>query len=277
MGVPYAEVIGDPVAHSRSPLIHQFWLEKLGIEGEYRAMRVRPDELADYFEARRRDPDWRGCNVTMPLKRRILPLVDRQFEGATVTGAANLVMKVSASSIGWPHGGLVANNTDLRGFAEPFRRAFPDRGSAAIIGAGGAARAAFVALAALGFTIVHVANRTRSSAEALLRELGQPDAADRAFDLYAPIPAVGLLVNAGAIGDRGGGLDLAALPPSAIVYDIVYEPLETPLLAAARARGLRTIDGLQMLVGQAAASFVHFFNGEPPREHDEELREMLTS
>jgi shikimate dehydrogenase len=111
----------------------------------------------------------------------------------------------------------------------------------------------------------------------MLRELGQPDAADHAFDLDAPIPAVALLVNAGAIGDRGSSLDLAALPPSAIVYDIVYEPLETPLLAMARARGLRTIDGLQMLVGQAAASFVHFFDVEPPRKHDKELSEMLTS
>ena len=111
----------------------------------------------------------------------------------------------------------------------------------------------------------------------MLREFGQAHAADLAFDLDAPIPVVDLLVNAGAIGDRGGALDLSALPPSAVVYDIVYDPLETPLLAAARRHGLRTIDGLDMLMGQAAASFVHFFESEPPREHDEELRRMLTS
>ena len=277
MGVPYAELIGDPVAHSKSPLFHKFWLGKLGLEGDYRATRVTAGELPSYLEARRADPDWRGCNVTMPLKRRILPLVDRHLEGATAAGAANHVMKLPAADIGWLHDGLVANNTDLRGFAEPFRRTYPERGAAAIIGAGGAAGGPSAAPAALGFAIVHVANRTRANAESMLRELGQPDAADLAFELGAPIPAVDLLVNAGAIGARGGALDLAALPPGAIVYDIVYDPPETALLAAARARGLRAIDGFEMLIGQAAASFVHFFDSEPPREHDEELREMLTS
>ena len=268
MGIPYAEVIGEPVDHSRSPLIHAFWLEKLGLEGEYRRTPVTRQDLGAYLEERRRDPDWLGCNVTMPHKIAILPLLDGLFEGAKAIGAANLVMNVG--------GKLAGGNTDLRGFAEPFRDDFPERGTAALIGAGGAARAAFIALAALGFTTVHVGNRTRGHAEAMLRSLGQRAALARSLD--DTIPAVDLLVNASAIGGADGdfAFDLHWLPATAIVYDIVYAPLETPLLAAARRRGLRTIDGLAMLIGQAAASFVHFFEGEPPREHDGELRELLT-
>jgi shikimate dehydrogenase len=276
MAVPYAEVIGDPIGHSKSPLIHRFWLERLGLRRDYRATRVTPKHLRLYLDERRSDPDWVGCNVTMPLKRTILPLLDRCFAEAKAIGAVNTVMKIDRTEIDWPHAGLVGNNTDLRGFAEPFRGPFPERGSAALIGAGGAARAALVALGALGFRITHVANRTRTKAEAMLRELGcHPDLARRLDD---PLPAVDLLVNASAIGSRGAhyDLDLSSLPPTAIVYDIVYDPPETALLAAARARGLRTIDGFQMLIGQAAASFVHFFDSEPPRDRDDELRELLT-
>jgi shikimate dehydrogenase len=276
MGVPYAEVIGDPIAHSKSPLIHKFWLERLGLGYEYRATRVTGEYIRLYLDERRGDPDWVGCNVTMPLKREIVPLLDRSFPAVEVTGAVNTVMKIDRDDIEWPRAALVGNNTDLRGFAEPFRGPYPERGFAALIGAGGAARAAFVALAALGFRIVHVANRTRLNAEAMLRQLGQR--AHLAHGLEDAIPAVDLLVNASAIGSRGAhhDFDLGALPPTAIVYDIVYDPPETALLAAAGARGLRTIDGFQMLIGQAAASFVHFFDGEPPRELDGELRELLT-
>lgn len=268
MGVRYAEVIGDPVAHSKSPLIHAFWLEKLGLEGAYRRRPVTAQGLDAYLLERRRDPDWLGCNVTMPHKLAIMPLLDGLFEGAKATGAVNLVMNVD--------GRLAGGNTDLRGFAEPFRDDFADRGTAALIGAGGAARAAFIALTALGFSIVHVGNRTRSHAAAMLRSLGQRGSLARSLE--DPIPAVDLLVNASAIGGEAGAFsfDLRWLPATAIVYDIVYVPLETPLLAAARKRGLRTIDGLAMLIGQAAASFVHFFDGDPPREHDAELRERLT-
>lgn len=268
MGVPYAEVIGDPVAHSKSPLIHKFWLEKLGGEGDYRALRVAEAELPDYLESRRADPDWLGCNVTMPLKRSIVRLLDRNMPGVLATGAANTVLRVPA--------GLLGNNTDLRGFAEPFREHYSERGKAALIGSGGAARAALVALAALGFETVYIANRTLDKAETMARSLGQHDTALGSLD--EPIPAVDLLVNASALGSRGapGAVDLSLLPPTAIVYDVVYDPLETELLAAARRRGLRVIDGLTMLIGQAAASFVHFFDGEPPRQHDAELRERLT-
>jgi shikimate dehydrogenase len=276
MAIPYAEVIGDPVAHSKSPLIHEFWLRKLALEGDYRLLRVTEPELPDYLESRRADPDWLGCNVTMPLKRAIVPLLDRNMEGVLVTGAANAVLKVPAEGIGRESDGLVGNNTDLRGFAEPFREHHSERGKAALIGSGGAARAAFVALAALGFEIVHFANRTPDKAATMLRSLGQYGKVVASLD--DPIPPVDLLVNASALGSREapGTVDLGRLPPHAIVYDIVYDPLETELLAAAKRRGLRTLDGLTMLIGQAAASFVHFFGGEPPRQHDAELRELLT-
>ncbi|HYD36542.1 MAG TPA: shikimate dehydrogenase [Allosphingosinicella sp.] len=275
MGVNYVEVIGDPIGHSKSPLIHKFWLEKLGVEGDYRALRVTEAELPDYLESRRSDPDWLGCNLTMPLKRSVVPLLDRNTAAVQVTGAANTVLKVRAEAIGRATDGLVGNNTDLRGFAEPFREHHSERGKAALIGSGGAARAAYVALAALGFEIVYIANRTPEKAATMARSFGK-----RGLDigpLDAPIPAVDLLVNASALGSRfaPGMVDLDQLPPNAIVYDIVYDPVETELLAAARRRGLRVIDGLTMLIGQAAASFVHFFDGEPPRRHDPELRERL--
>ena len=144
MGIPYAEVIGDPIAHSKSPIIHQFWLRKLGFEGDYRSTRVTAQGLGDYLETRRSDPDWLGCNVTMPHKVAIAPRLDGLFEGAKATGAVNLVKNVD--------GKLAGSNTDLRGFAEPFREEIDERGTAALIGAGGAARAAFIALAALGFS-----------------------------------------------------------------------------------------------------------------------------
>jgi len=268
MGIPYAEVIGDPVAHSKSPAIHKFWLGKLGMEGDYRQTRVTSQDLGRHLQERRRDPDWTGCNVTLPHKVDVIGLLDGLFPEAKAVGAVNLVMNHKGS--------LLGANGDLRGFAEPFRSQYPDRGTVALIGAGGAARAAFVALAGLNFDIVHVANRTPGHAEAMLRSLHQKGLAARSLD--DRIPAVDLLVNASALGTPGNDFefDLRALPAHAIVYDIVYAPLETPLLAAARSRGLRTIDGLSMLIGQAAVAFVHFFDGTPPREHDAELRELLT-
>jgi shikimate dehydrogenase len=265
---PYAEVIGDPIAHSKSPIIHKFWLEKLGLDGDYRSLQIGSGGVGNYLQERRGDRDWAGCNVTSPHKVAILDSLDGLFPEATAVGAVNLVMKHD--------GRLFGANTDLRGFAEPFRSQYAARGSAALIGAGGAARAAFLALAGLNFDIVHVANRTVSRGDSMLRALGQKDLTAKSLD--APVPAVDLLVNASTLGSPGNDfhIDLSSLPAGAIVYDIVYAPLETPLLASARARGLRTIDGLTMLIGQAAASFVHFFRSEPPREHDGELRELLT-
>jgi len=267
MGIPYAEVIGDPIAHSRSPAIHKFWLEKLGLEGDYRAVQISTRDLPAYLDARRADPDWRGCNVTMPLKTAAVALMDGLLPGAKAVNAVNTMFVVD--------GRLCGNNTDLRGFAEPFRNDRESRGNALVIGTGAAARTAFIALAALDFRTVRLGGRNAGRARSLLRSLGQRSAA---VPLDRPPPSINLLVNASAGGMTGQDpleFDLKRLPPSAVVYDIVYQPLETPLLAQARALGLRTLDGLDMLIGQAAASFCHFFDGQPPRQHDAELRELL--
>lgn len=271
MGTPYAEVIGDPVEHSKSPLIHKFWLEQLGIEGDYRATRVTADQLPAYVAERRGDPDWRGCNVTMPLKRAISPLMDGLFEGATAAKAVNTVFRYEEK--------LIGNNTDFRGFASPFRDQFLERGPAMVFGTGAAARTAFISLAALDFSPILVTGRDEAKARALLADLGQ---SDQPYPIEQPLPELQLFVNAsasGMVGRDSVAIDLSPLSSNAIVYDIVYDPLDTALLTQARRRGLRTIDGLTMLIGQARASFVHFFDAasEPDDVHDAELRERLTS
>lgn len=268
---PYAEVIGDPVAHSKSPVIHQFWLDKLGLDGEYRAFQVKPSDLMSYLQHRREDSDWRGCNVTMPHKVNIAAHLDRLFPTAKLLGAVNTVKRNG-------EGRLSGDNTDTRGFSEPFRDQHHGRGTALLLGTGGAARAIFIALAALNFKPIHVMARSAASGREFLKSLNQRST--RSLTFADPIPSVHLVVNATSLGMLGGEpllVDLEALPPTAVVYDIVYAPLDTQLLKQARTRGLKVVDGLSMLIGQAAAAFPYFFDGEPPREHDAELRALLTS
>ena len=150
MSKPYAEVIGDPIAQSKSPAIHNFWLEKLGIDAEYRACHVTSDSLADYLEVRRADPDWRGCNVTMPHKQAVMPLLDTIEAPADAIGAVNTIYPVSGD-------GLAGTNTDANGFLEPLRPELEGEHyfrMARILGTGGAARAIVTALAGHGFTLV---------------------------------------------------------------------------------------------------------------------------
>lgn len=267
---PYAEVIGDPIAHSKSPLIHAFWLDRLGLAGTYRATHVRPADLAGYFATRAADPDWRGCNITVPHKQAALGYVGATRAVADAIGAINLVYRD-------PDGTLVGTNTDAEGFAAPLA-AVPLAGApVVVVGAGGAARAVLHALAARQVGPVTILNRSPDKAAALLRHF---DLAGAALPLSAPVPPARLLVNTSTLGMVGQpplDIDLAPLGPDAIVYDIVYAPLETPLLAAARARGLATIDGLEMLIGQAAAAFAQLFGIAPPRDADPELRARLTA
>lgn len=280
---PYAEVIGDPIAQSKSPAIHNFWLGKLGIDAEYRACHVRPAELADYFLRKRGDPDWRGCNITMPHKQAVMPLLDAIDPEAARIGAVNTVVSDA--------GRLVGYNTDSPGFLEPLRDALAQRHlfrMARILGAGGAARAIVSALAKQGFTLV-LAARDPGKARAMLDELA-PGGEHHAIDLThfaTPIDFAfddreqlfDLVVNASPLGMRGQSplaFDFSHAPPGCTVYDIVTHPLETPLLVEARAQGLATIDGLAMLIGQAAVAFEKFFGAPAPREHDAELRELLT-
>lgn len=267
-GVPYAEVIGDPIAQSKSPLIHRTWIDQLGIVGDYRACHVRPDELAGYITARQADPDWRGCNITMPHKQAMLDLVGDPGNIKDSIGAMNTVLRNKA-------GVLIGTNTDVGGFFAPLADMDLAGREVVVIGAGGAARAVLFALARSGCGPVTILNRNVLKASALLAHFGLKG---RALPLGSRLPAAALLVNASSLGMKGQDpldLDLSPLPGDALVYDLVYSPLETPLLRAAHARGLDTIDGLEMLIGQAALAFELFFGAAPPDDEDGVLREKL--
>ena len=280
----YAEVIGDPIAQSRSPAIHQFWLGKLGIAAEYRACHVTAGGLGDYFSARRPDPDWRGCNITMPHKQAAMALVDRLDPLAARIGAINTVVRGE-------DGHLTGFNTDAAGFLEPLRQQLDDTHlwrMARIIGAGGAARAIVAALADAGFTLV-LAARDPAKARLLLDELApggehhtpplEQFAAATGFAFDDRSQLLDLVINASPLGMAGQpplAFDLSHIPPGSTVYDIVTNPRETPLLAAARDAGFATIDGLAMLIGQAAAAFEMFFGAPAPRAFDSELRALLS-
>jgi shikimate dehydrogenase len=282
--VPYAEVIGDPIGHSKSPLIHRFWLKKLGLDYDYRATRVTSAELPVFLEARRKDPLWRGCNVTMPLKRDVLQCIYECSSEVEVIGAANTIVRVGADSR------LQAHNTDWIGVREPLAKwcTDPRGGGVAIIGTGGAAAAATATVLKHRAGIL-ISNYGRSHQSALaFRERvdkGEDDSRlvapidDLADAANWPIEAT-LLINASPLGMRGHprlDVDLSRMTAGSIVFDMVYDPPETDLLRQARALGLTAIDGLAMLVAQAAAAF-ELFVGEPaPREFDAELREMLRS
>lgn len=280
----YAEVIGDPVAQSKSPAIHTHWLGALGVAADYRACPVAAAALADYLTQRRDDPEWCGCNVTMPHKQAIIGLVDRLDPLAARIGAVNTVIRAG-------DGSLAGFNTDAGGFLEPLRPVLaspPRLRSALVLGTGGAARAVVAALAGEGVTVA-LAGRDPAKARALLEEL-DPAGGHRAADLASFAAPAGrprdqggrgfdLIVNASPLGMAGQpplAFDLSHARPDSIVYDIVTHPLDTPLLRAARAAGLRTIDGLAMLIGQAATAFTLFFGEVPPREdRDRALREVL--
>jgi shikimate dehydrogenase len=265
----YAEVIGDPIAHSKSPLIHGFWLKALDIDAEYRATHVTPDELPGYFEERRADPNWRGCNITLPHKQAALDHVEDRGDVRGSIGAINTVVRAE-------DGALVGTNTDAGGCYAPIAGLDLEGRHAVVIGAGGAARAVLFALSKLGIGRVTILNRNVLKAAALLSSFAIKG---DAVPLGSPLPPADLLVNASALGMTGQPpleLDLSRLPENAVVYDIVYAPLETAMLAQARDRDLDTVDGLDMLIGQAALAFELFFGAEPPRDRDDELRDLLT-
>ncbi|MDJ0978480.1 MAG: shikimate dehydrogenase [Erythrobacter sp.] len=283
MTCPYAQVIGDPIAQSKSPAIHGFWLEKLGIEADYTAECVAARELAAYCDRVSDDPHWRGCNVTMPHKQAVMAHLASVDDAAKRIGAVNTIYPAFDRR-------LVGANTDAAGFLEPLRGKLSEKHlfrMARILGTGGAARAIVTALYDEGFTLV-LAGRNPDKARALLDELapvGEHHAVhldhfavptDFAFDNREG--CLDLVVNASPLGMRGQpalAFDWTHAPPGAIAYDIVTDPVDTAFLQAARLAGYDTIDGLSMLIGQAAAAFEIFFGAKAPREHDAELRERL--
>ena len=283
---PYAEVIGDPIAHSKSPLIHNFWLGKLGIDAEYRACHVRSDELADYFTRKREDADWRGCNVTMPHKQAVQVAVDAVDDDARRIGAINTI--VHSHDVGRA-GGLVGFNTDAAGFIEPLVPLLGDERDrfAYVMGSGGAARAIIDALFEAEFLIFSISRDRDKARREFLAYLGDDEDFLLEFDdlhagdLRPADPDVfSVWVNATPLGMSGQPpLPMVWGPvfENSVIYDIVTNPAQTPLLLEANLRGLRTIDGLAMLIGQAAVAFEKFFGQPAPREHDGELRALLTA
>jgi shikimate dehydrogenase len=268
MGVPYAEVIGDPIAHSKSPIIHKFWLEKLGLEGDYRRAHVRAGELQSYLAERRADLDWRGCNVTMPHKAEIAELLDTVNPSGRRIGAVNTVVRHDDQ--------LAGVNTDWQGLNIALGAHSVDGKDVVLIGAGGAARAALEDMWWGKPRSLIIMNRDLGKAAALLEQFGIEGSV---LPLGDP-PSADLLINASALGMEGYpplDIDLSALRPTAAVLDMVYHPLETRLLQQANSRGLIAIDGLEMLIWQAAIAFQLFFGTPAPEPVDDpELRALLT-
>jgi shikimate dehydrogenase len=274
---PYAEVIGDPIGHSKSPAIHGFWLGKLGLDADYRAVHVLSESLADYFAERRQDAAWRGCNVTVPHKQAVIPFVDELSPLAGEVGAVNLIT---------PQGSrLAADNSDVLGIINslpPDLLAKPPI-RMCLIGSGGAARAALAAFNRLPVGEVGLNVRDRAKGEGLLEEFSIAGRCGPVDD-EQNIVGADLLVNATTLGMAGqtampdGVLrHVTAMGSGAVVFDMVYSPLDTELLLVARRSGLATVDGLAMLIEQAAAAFERFFGTPPPRAHDDALRALLTS
>lgn len=257
-----AGVVGWPIAHSLSPRLHGLWLRHYRIDGAYVPLAVRPEHLADVLAALPK-LGFRGVNVTVPHKEKALALVHEAEPSARRIGAVNTIVIDG-------EGRLIGGNTDAFGFVESLREAIPGwragRGPVVVLGGGGAARAIIVALLDEGAAEVRLVNRTFARAAGLAAELGGPVAASPWTERAEALAGAALLVNATTLGMRHQpplDLDLARLPESAIVCDIVYAPPLTPLLAAAAARGNPTVSGLGMLLHQARPGFAAWFGRMP--------------
>lgn len=256
-----AGVMGWPIAHSRSPRIHGHWLKEYGIDGAYVPLAIRPEHLGEAFSALPK-VGFRGWNITLPHKEAALRLVDERTSAAERIGAVNTVTVQ-------PDGSLSGDNSDAFGFLAHLDQSapgWPRYRPAVVLGAGGAARAICFALQEAGVPEIRLTNRTLARAENLAADNGsnvRPVAWD---EREAVLDGAGLLVNTTSLGMHGQPpleLRLDALPVDAVVNDIVYVPLETPLLARAKARGLGTVDGLGMLLHQARPGFERWFGRRP--------------
>jgi shikimate dehydrogenase len=257
-----AGLLGWPVAHSRSPVIHNHWLAQYGLPGRYVLFPVPPEKL----EAAVRGMaalGLRGCNVTTPHKQAIFPLLDRVDDLAQRIGAVNTVVVEK-------DGTLTGFNNDGNGFVQSLRDADPgwrpDRGPILVLGAGGAARAVVASLAAQGATEIRVANRTLDKAQAIADAVGPAVKVVPWEQREEALDGIAMLANATSLGSAGKpalDMPLDRLPPRAVVGDLIYVPPETPLLAAARARGNVTVNGLGLLLNQARPAFNAWFGVMP--------------
>ncbi len=273
---PFAEVIGDPIAHSKSPTIHGYWLDALGIEADYRRTRISAGKLADFLAERRADPAWRGCNVTAPLKQAILPLLDDVPDWVAALGAVNCVLPQS--------GGLAGHNSDVDGIEAALGGRNLAGRSAVVIGAGGAARAITHYLVRHDAAAIRILARDPARVDPIRAASNAPDRIEARplHEAADTVAGADLIVNASPLGmahaDSMPESLLAAIAKTAqdaTIFDMVYDPLETPLLDAARRQGRNAVDGLTMLVGQADAAFRLFFGRRPHRDSDAILRQRL--
>ncbi|MCA6331086.1 MAG: shikimate dehydrogenase [Phenylobacterium sp.] len=268
-----AGVVGRPVHHSLSPVLHNTWLAAAGLDGAYVAFSLAPERFSAFVEGFR-GGSLAGVNVTLPFKTDALAAADRVSPRARTAGAANVLVFEADGSV-------TADNTDGEGLLYAFARQAPgfrpESGPLVLFGAGGAARGAAAAFLEAGCPEVRLLNRTRSRAEAVadalggrVRVLDQPDA--------AALDGAAALINASSAGlgpDAPPPPDFSAAPAGAVAMDMTYKPLRTPFLEAAAARGLATVDGLDMLIGQARPAFEAFFGRPPPAEPD--VRERVLS
>ncbi len=267
-----AGVMGWPVMHSRSPLMHNYWMEQQGLAGTYVFLAIRPGELAPALRALH-PLGFAGCNLTIPHKLDAMTIVDEVDEVAKKIGAISCVVVRD-------DGSLFGTNNDWLGFIGNLKQHQPgwraDAGPVAVIGAGGGGRAVCYALLQLGATEIRLVNRTREKAEAIAAEFGGPIQVSPWRDRHDVLEGAATAVNVtsqGMDGEAALDLRLDKLAQSALAVDIIYTPLETPFLAAARERGNRTLNGLGMLLHQGPAAWKLWFDIEPTVTA--ELRERM--
>lgn len=270
--IPLAGVIGSPIAHSKSPRLHNHWLRRYGIKGHYIPMNIASGDLEEAITTLPK-LGFVGINVTIPHKEHILSVADLVSDRAAVMGSANTLIFRG-------DGKVHADNTDGYGFMENLRQGAPDwdpgTGPAAVIGAGGAARAVISSLIDAGCSEIRLTNRTKTRAEALRQEFGTKVEVIDWVKAGNMLDGATTVVNASSLGMTGASemrVPLDALHKTAVVTDLVYSPLETPLLAYAKSIGCQTVDGLGMLLHQAVPGFERWFGLRP--EVDDDLREVV--
>ena len=260
--IPLAGVIGAPIAHTKSPKLHDYWLRQTGVSGHYIPLHIEPKDLKQTLEMLPK-MGFVGLNVTVPHKEAVMQLVDIVTDRATLIGAANTL-------IFRPDGKIQADNTDGFGFIENLKRGAPDwdttAGSALVLGAGGAARAVIAALLEYNVPEIYLTNRTRDRAENLKDIFGPQVKIIDWVDAANSIEDAAILINATSLGMQGKPelrVPLDGLCSDAVVTDLVYAPLKTNLLETAEGIGCRTVDGLGMLIHQAVPGFRHWFGADP--------------
>ena len=271
---PLAGVVGWPIHHSRSPMLHAYWLKKYALTGYYVPIGLKPQDFENGIRALPK-LGFKGVNLTIPYKETILPLLDNVTDRAALIGAVNMVTFRD-------NGSIIGDNTDGYGFIQNLKQSQPDwkanAGPALVLGAGGAARAIVSALLSEGVPEIRISNRTKQRCEVFREQFGGRITITDWNSTADAMKEAATIVNTtslGMVGKPENSISLDTAPANALVTDIVYTPLETDFLARARKRELTTVDGLGMLLHQAVPAFEHWFDIRP--EVDPDLREIVLS